>query len=52
MRLALLNSLNETVPVRFVSLPTLIDMKRKVGRPEDLADIEQLKKLTDGVPRE
>ena len=44
---ALLKPLYGKVIVRFVSLPTLIKMKREVGRPEDLNDIEQLRKLTD-----
>ena len=44
---ALLKPLYGTVDVRFVSLPTLIEMKREVGRTEDLNDIEQLSKLTD-----
>ena len=44
---ALLKPLYGTVDVRFVSLPTLIKMKREVGRPEDLNDVEQLRKLTD-----
>lgn len=44
---ALLKPLYGTVDVRFVSLPTLIKMKREVGRTEDLNDIEQLSKLTD-----
>lgn len=43
---ALVKPLHGTVPVRFVSLPTLVEMKQKVGRPEDLNDIEQLGKLT------
>lgn len=45
---ALLKPLHDEVAVRFVSLPTLIEMKRAVGRPEDLGDVEQLSKLTDG----
>jgi hypothetical protein len=49
---ALLKPLYGTVAVRFVSLPTLIKMKREVGRPEDLNDIEQLSKLTDEVSDE
>jgi hypothetical protein len=49
---ALLKPLYGTVAVRFVSLPTLIKMKREVGRPEDLNDIEQLSKLTDELSDE
>jgi len=45
---AFLKPLHGTVAVRFVSLRTLIEMKRKVGRPEDLNDVEQLGKLTEG----
>jgi len=49
---ALLKPLHGTVPVRFVSLPTLIEMKRQAGRPEDVADIEQLTKLADNASNE
>ena len=45
---ALLKPLHDIVAVRFVSLPTLIEMKRTVGRPEDISDVEQLSKLIDG----
>jgi hypothetical protein len=47
---ALLKPLHGTIPVRFVSLATLIEMKRQAGRPEDLADIEQLSKRADETP--
>jgi hypothetical protein len=49
---ALLKPLNATVPVRFVSLPTLITMKRHTGRPEDLSDIEQLSNVQKDLPDE
>ena len=39
---ALVKHLYGTVAVRFVSLPMLIDMKRTVGRPQDLIDVEHL----------
>ena len=42
-RRALVKPLHATIPVRFVTLRTLIEMKRRAGRPEDLADIEQLR---------
>ncbi len=42
---ALVKPLYATVSVRFVSLATLIEMKRNVGRPEDLSDVAQLSKL-------
>jgi len=32
-----------TVPVRFVSIPTLIEMKTAAGRAQDMIDIEHLK---------
>lgn len=32
--------------VRFVSIPTLIRMKQLAGRPQDLIDIEYLKKVS------
>lgn len=47
---ALLKPLHETALVRFVSLSTLIAMKRQAGRPEDLADIEQLSKAREDPP--
>jgi hypothetical protein len=31
------------VPVRFVSIPTLIEMKTAAGRAQDMIDIEHLK---------
>ncbi len=49
---ALLKPLYGTIPVRFVSLPTLLTMKRHAGRPEDIADVEQLKKVQDEIPDE
>lgn len=49
---ALVKPLHSTIPVRFVSLPTLIEMKRRAGRREDLADIEQLSKRVDDTPDE
>lgn len=36
-----------TVPVRFVSIPSLIRMKEIAGRPQDRIDIEYLRKLAD-----
>jgi hypothetical protein len=38
--------------VRFVSLETLIAMKQEAGRPEDLADIQQLRTLQKENGRE
>ena len=40
---ALVKHLGESIPVRFVSARTLIRMKETVGRPQDLADIENLR---------
>ena len=36
-----------SIEVRFVSIPTLIQMKQIAGRPQDLIDIEYLHKLSD-----
>lgn len=36
-----------SVAVRFVSIPTLIQMKEIAGRPQDMIDIEYLRKLSD-----
>lgn len=47
---ALVKPLHASIPVRFVSLRTLIEMKQQAGRPEDLADIEQLRMRLDKDP--
>jgi hypothetical protein len=39
---ALVQNLDPDLPVRFVSRETLIHLKRQVGRPQDLADVDQL----------
>jgi hypothetical protein len=39
---ALVKPLHDALPVRFVSLDTLLRMKQEAGRPQDLADIQQL----------
>lgn len=39
---ALVKELRPGLPVRFVRRATLIEMKRRAGRQQDLADIEQL----------
>lgn len=36
-----------SVPVRFVSIPSLIRMKEIAGRPQDRIDIEYLRKIAD-----
>ncbi len=36
-------SLREGLPVRFVTIPTLIRMKELAGRPQDLIDVEHLR---------
>lgn len=40
---ALVKPLYATIPVRFVSIPTLIRMKEAAGRPQDRVDIEHLR---------
>jgi hypothetical protein len=44
---ALIKPLHGSILVRFVSVPTLIRMKREAGRPQDLADIQHLSMLQD-----
>ena len=46
-RNALVKPLYGTIPVRFVSVPALIRMKREAGRAQDLVDIEELLLLQD-----
>ena len=38
-------ALSDHLEVPVVSLPTLLRMKREAGRPQDLADIDELEKL-------
>ena len=38
-----------TIPVRFVSIRTLIRMKQAAGRPHDRIDLEYLQKLADAA---
>jgi hypothetical protein len=40
---ALEKKLHDSIIVRFVSMQTLLGMKQSAGRPQDLADVEQLK---------
>lgn len=40
--------LHGSIDVRFVSIATLIDMKAKAGRQQDLVDIEHLRMRVDG----
>jgi hypothetical protein len=44
---ALASPLSEKLTIRFVSLATLIRMKEKANRPQDRADIEQLRARKD-----
>lgn len=43
--LALVEDVARDVPVRIVSLPTLIRLKREAGRTQDKADIDELRLL-------
>lgn len=45
---ALSKPLHDSIDMRFVSIATLIDMKAKAGRQQDLVDIEHLKMRLDG----
>lgn len=45
---ALSGELLPGVPVKFVSIPSLIRMKEEAGRPKDLDDILHLKEILDG----
>jgi hypothetical protein len=44
---ALVTPLHDKLSIRFVSLPTLIRMKEEANRPQDRADIEQLRATKD-----
>jgi hypothetical protein len=44
-RLALVEEIASGVPVRIVRLAALLRLKRAAGRPQDLADIAELKLL-------
>lgn len=44
---ALVKPLYKMIPVRFVSIPTLIEMKEKAGRAQDRVDIEHLRMRLD-----
>ncbi len=44
-RNALVRALTGSIQVRFVSLPTLIKMKKSAARAKDLADLEDLRRL-------
>jgi hypothetical protein len=49
---ALVKPLFGTIPVRFVTIPTLIRMKEAAGRPQDRIDIEHLRMRLDDNGRE
>jgi len=44
---ALVKPLRGSIPVRFVSIPTLIRMKEAAGRPHDRIDIEHLRMMLE-----
>jgi hypothetical protein len=44
---ALVTPLHGNLLIRFVSLPTLVRMKEEADRPQDRADIEQLRARQD-----
>ena len=44
---ALIQFLDPDLPIHFVSLATLLRLKQEAGRPQDLADIDQLKQKDD-----
>ncbi|MBI2263608.1 MAG: nucleotidyl transferase AbiEii/AbiGii toxin family protein [Armatimonadetes bacterium] len=44
---ALVKPLADGTPVPFVSLSTLLQMKKSAGRPQDLADIDDLQRGTE-----
>jgi hypothetical protein len=47
-RLALVEEVAPGVPVRVLRLPALLELKRRAGRPQDLADIAELQLLHGG----
>jgi len=44
---ALLKPLYGDIEVRFVSIPTLISMKQRANRPQDIIDIENLRRIAE-----
>jgi hypothetical protein len=44
-RRALVEEVAPAVPLHIVSYPTLVKMKRDAGRTQDLADVEELRRL-------
>lgn len=44
---ALVTPLHDSLSIRFISLPTLIRMKKEANRPQDRADVEQLQARKD-----
>lgn len=44
---AVVKPLRDNLPIRFVSIPTLIRMKQLANRPQDLIDIEHLQMRLD-----
>lgn len=45
---AIVEELSPGVPVRFLRLESLLRLKQQAGRPQDLADIAELRSLHDG----
>lgn len=51
-RLALVEQVAPDAPVRILRLATLLRMKASAGRPQDLADIAELRRLHEDTPHE
>lgn len=45
---ALVEEIAPGVPVRILRLPALLELKRRAGRPQDLADVAELRLLHEG----
>jgi hypothetical protein len=48
---ALVEEIAPAVQVRIVRLITLVELKRAAARPQDIADLDELRRLHEDLPR-